>query len=131
MKTVLVIEHNPADLIAFAMILQAHGYVALEASSPEEALHACRDYPGRIDVFVAGAALNTEDVRELECFLKVMHPQVQVLLLSDSTKDNGAAGENADSDWVVLARPLDLGTLDRTLRELVGDRQASMADRSL
>jgi len=66
-KTVLVLDHGPANLIALAMILRAYGYVALEASSREEALSICRDCPARIDVLVAGTASTIEDVRELEC----------------------------------------------------------------
>jgi hypothetical protein len=131
MKTVLVFEHRPANLIALAMILRAYGYLALEASSREETLSICRDCPARIDVLVAGTASKIQDVRELECCLKLLHPEMHVLLLCDSAKDGGAAGEKPLPGWALLRRPLDRDTVDRTLRELLGYPQTSITARSL
>lgn len=113
------------------MILRAYGYLALEASSREEALRICRDCPARIDVLVAGSASKIQDVRELECCLKLLHPEMHVLLLCDSAKDGGAAGEKPLPGWALLRRPLDPDTLDRTLQELLGHPQTSIAARSL
>jgi CheY-like chemotaxis protein len=131
MKTVLLLEHRPANLMALAMILRAYGYVALEASSREEALSICRDCPARIDVLVAGTASAIQDVRELECCLKLLHPEMHVLLLCDSAKDGVAAGEKPLPRWALLRRPLEPDMLDRSIRELLGHPQISIAARSL
>jgi DNA-binding NtrC family response regulator len=131
MKTLLVLEHHPANLIALAMILRAYGYVALEASSREEALSICRDYPTGIDVLIAGIASPIQDVRELECCLKLLHPKMHVLLLCDSAKDAGAAGEKPLPCWTLLRRPLEPDTLDRSIRKLLGHPQTNVAARSL
>jgi hypothetical protein len=113
------------------MILRAYGYLALEASSREDALSICRDYPMGIDVLIAGITSTIQEVRELECCLKLLHPKIHVLLLCDSAKDGGVAGEKPLPGWALLRRPLDPDTLDRALRELLGHPQTSIAARSL
>jgi hypothetical protein len=37
LKTVLLIENNPATLVAQSLILRCFGYTVLEASNPDEA----------------------------------------------------------------------------------------------
>ena len=44
MLTVLLIENEPAHLIALALILRASGYSVLEADSADEAERSCQEY---------------------------------------------------------------------------------------
>jgi CheY-like chemotaxis protein len=75
MQTVLVVESEPTDLLALALILRSLGYTVLEADSTDEAISACREHPGPIQLVVTEATLDNKDAREFVGRLRSLCPR--------------------------------------------------------
>jgi CheY-like chemotaxis protein len=93
METILVVESEPADLLAMALVLRSFGYGVLEADSPEEAIRACQESPEPIRLMVTEAVLDNTDASELVARLRSPYPHMRALLISDvATLDLGDTG---------------------------------------
>ena len=57
MKTILLVKDNSADLIALALLLRSHGYGVVESSDGEEAINACLEHQGPIDLLLMDCEL--------------------------------------------------------------------------
>ena len=85
MKTVLVVEDDPAVLIAVSMILRSRGYAVLEAATPDEAIDACREHSGSIQLLLADFQRDVSVGVQLTQRLQALSPAAQVLRLSSLT----------------------------------------------
>ena len=86
MKTVLLVEDDPARLIAFSMILQSRGYAVLEAASPDEAIAACRAHAASIQFLLTDFRLNVNGGVKLAQRLQALSPSMRILRLSSLTE---------------------------------------------
>src|SRR5713226_2796952 len=89
MLTVLLIETEPANLIALALILRASGYSVLEADSADEAVRNCQEHLGPIHVVVTKATLDCENASEVVARLESVCPQIRAVLISDEQRVSG------------------------------------------
>ena len=85
MQTVLLIENDPATLVARALVLRSFGYTVLEAGSQEEALHTCQEHPEPIRLVITRAAVDSYHSRELVTRLQLLRPQMRALFVSDES----------------------------------------------
>ena len=85
MKTVLLVEHDPATLIALSMILRSRGFAVLEAATADEAIDTCRAHSGSIELLMADFQLNVNGGAKLANYLRDLSPCMQVLRLSSLT----------------------------------------------
>src|SRR5689334_12626846 len=91
MLTVLLIESEPATLIALAMILRSFGYSVLEADTPDEAERICQEHLGPIHVVVTKAILDDEYASEIVARLESLCPRIRAVLISDEPTDELAS----------------------------------------
>ena len=87
MLTVLLIESEPANLIALALILRSLGYSVLEADSADDAVHYCQEHVGPIHVVVTKTIRGCENASELVAQLESVCPQIPTVLISDEPGD--------------------------------------------
>ena len=85
MKTVLLVEDDPALLIAHAMILRSRGYAVLEAATVDEAMDTCRAHSGSIQLLLADFQRNVNQSVQLSQQVQALSPSVRLLRLSSMT----------------------------------------------
>lgn len=118
MLTVLLIESEPANLIALALILRSFGYSVLEADSPDEAVRNCRRHLGPIHVVVVvtKAIVDYGNASEVVARLESLYPQIRAVLISDEPADELAV---ADSGCAFLRTPFPVDALADTITRLL------------
>jgi len=121
METILLIQDDPAMLVAQALILRSLGYTVLEGSSPQDVLRACHEHPGPIPLAITTAGPCNHETRHFVGQLQRLRPQTRVLVMRDA-----APGELIDDGRLpgaVLQRPCHLHALAETIRELLAGAQ--------
>ena len=116
MLTVLLIESEPANLIALALILRSFGYSVLEADSPDEAERMCQEHLGPIHVVVTKAILDDECADEVVARLESLCPQIRAVVISDKPADELAVA--SISGCAFLRRPFRADALADTISSL-------------
>ena len=117
MLTVLLIENEPANLIALALILRSFGYTVLEADSPDEAVRNCQAHLGPIHVVVTKAILNDENACDVVARLESLCPQIRAVLISDEPADEFAVANT--SGCALLRTPFRVEALADTIERLL------------
>jgi two-component system, cell cycle sensor histidine kinase and response regulator CckA len=124
METILLVENDPANLVALALILRSFGYAVLEAGSQDEAVHACHEHQGPIHLVVTKAVLNSEASTEVVARLKLLNGQIRALFLSDEPPSE-LANKSMSYEYAFLQKPIRADVLARTIRGLLGGPQSS------
>ena len=117
MLTVLLIESEPANLIALAWILRSFGYSVLEADSADEAVRNCQEHLGPIHVVVTRAILDDENASEVVARLESLCPQIRAVLISDEPSDELAVVNT--SGCAFLRTPFRADALADTITRLL------------
>jgi len=115
MLTVLLIETEPANLIALALILRASGYRVLEADSADEAMRNCQEHLGPVHVVVT--LLDYETASEVIGRLESVYPQIRAVLISDEPSNELAVANT--SGCALLRTPFRADALAETIRRLL------------
>jgi CheY-like chemotaxis protein len=115
METILLIESDPATLIARALILRCFGYEVLEASSRGEAWCVCNEHQGPIHLILTEAGLDAGNFSEFITRLQLPFPQICVLFIAD------ASAELADMpcEYAFLQRQFRANALAHSIRGLL------------
>jgi two-component system, cell cycle sensor histidine kinase and response regulator CckA len=124
METILLIENDPANLVALALILRSFGYAVLEADSQDEAVRACDEHQGPIHLVVTKAVLDSEESTEVVARLKLRYRQIRALFVSDEPP---LADKSMSYEYAFLQKPFRVDALAGTIRELLGGHQSSAA----
>ena len=113
MVTILLIEDEPANLVAQSLILRSLGYMVLEARSPADAWHSWYEHQGPIDVVLMKAYPDRHGTTEFITRLQLLSPQIRALLVSDASSTELSETELSDmpSEYIVLRRPFRLDGL--------------------
>jgi len=128
MQTVLVVESEPTDLLALALILRSLGYTVLEADSTDEAISACREHPGPIQLVVTEATLDNKDAREFVGRLRSLCPRIRALLISDMPADGVSGDDNEDIyGCVYLNKPFRVDALADGIETLLRGQEKAAA----
>ncbi len=131
-KTILLVEDDSSILTLFSGTLRQQGHTVLTASSAEEALQVCRQYPGAIHLLLTDLLLpNTGElhllndksqgskVKGLDLTRQVLalRPQLLVLLMSGHPDDQLRSMGVFREKWPLLRKPLRVETLIQTVRQ--------------
>ena len=77
METILLVENDPATLVARSMVLRSFGYTVLEAGSRGETWCVCNEHQGPIHL----AILDNVNAHEFITRLQILCPQIRALLM--------------------------------------------------
>jgi CheY-like chemotaxis protein len=87
MKTILVLEDDPANMQAFCAILSCMGYSVLEATTGNEAIEASNKH-APINAFISDIALPDLSGTEVALRLIQRQPDLAILFLSGTPIDH-------------------------------------------
>jgi CheY-like chemotaxis protein len=117
MKTVLLVEDEPALRDLVTELLEASGYEVIAAATGGLALEAAERHAGRLDVLLTDLLLPGLSGAELAKRLQKARPDLRVVYMSgyteDSLPENDAPGPRA----LLISKPFTQETLVRTLLE--------------
>jgi two-component system cell cycle sensor histidine kinase/response regulator CckA len=126
METILLIEDDPANLIALSLILRCFGYTVLEAANRGEAWRACCEYPGAVHLVMMKAVLNDHNFDEFIARLQLVCPRIRALFVTDDSPGKLANEQCLSCERTFLQKPFHASTLADTIRRLL-DRLQSRA----
>lgn len=82
MNTILFVEDEHAFRAVFGEFLRNEGFTVLEASDMAEALHACAEYSGEVDLSIVETKTGTRLAKRLAS----RYPRMSVLFIGDADK---------------------------------------------
>jgi DNA-binding NtrC family response regulator len=124
MQTILLIENDPASLIARSLILRCFGYAVLEAGSRGEAWSVCSEHSGTIRLIMMESGLDHDSVYEFFARLQLVHPQIRALLLTDASSARMAEKFAMPCECSFLQRPFQADALVGSIRALLDGPKA-------
>jgi DNA-binding NtrC family response regulator len=125
METVFLIENDPANLVALAMILRSFGYTVLEANSRGEAWSVCAEHSGTIHLIMMDIILDRDSVYDFFTRLQLVQPQICALLLTDASSARMAEKFDMPCECSFLQRPFRADALAASIRALLGSPKAT------
>ena len=118
-ETVLVVEDETAVRHLARYVLEAHGYIVLEASHGAEALQIAAEHTGPIDLVVTDVVMPRMNGRELVDRLTPVRPGMKVVYMSGYTDDAVVARGVETAGLTFLQKPFTLDVFVRTVREVL------------
>ncbi len=126
MRTVLLIEHDSAHLIAQAMILRSFGYTVIEASTQIEAFRVCGEHYGPIHLAVTKAVRGNGSGDIVER-LRRLCPQIRVLFLTDRSPAECDWRRDIYDDCAFLQKPFRTDAMADALNKLLEESRVMAA----
>ena len=127
LETILVVEDEAGIRALVRKILRRQGYTVLEASNGDEALQACAQQKGRIDLLVTDVMMPQMSGRELADKLTSLRPDLRVLYVSGYTDDAMLQSGSFPPGTAFLQKPFTLGSLLGKVREVLDLRHGKSA----
>jgi two-component system cell cycle sensor histidine kinase/response regulator CckA len=119
METILLIEEDPANLIALSLILRCFGYTVLEAVNRGEAWRVCCEHPGPVHLVTMNAVLKDDDSNEFIARLQLVCPRIGALFLTDASPAEFSDNQRLSHERTFLQKPFPASTLADTIRRLL------------
>ena len=94
-ETVLLVEDNSAVRESMRRILTQDGYFVIEAANASEALVACRNHPGDIDLLISDIVLPGMGGHQVAQRVRKLRPGVRVLFTSGYNREAIAKADRA------------------------------------
>jgi len=123
-ETVLVVDDDLRVRRLTALILQAHGYSPLEASTPDEALETYKRHSGSIKLLIADVVMPDVDGPELFRRVARFNSDIKVLFVSGYVNSTTRRADIPDSENLLLQKPFTTCDLVYKVREIL-DRKVS------
>ena len=127
MGTILLIESDPAILVAQSLILRCFGYTVLEAGNRGEVWRVCREHQGPIHLLITKAIRDNGSTSGFIARLQLVCPGIRVLLLSDVSSADFAESQSLKYQYEYLQKPFRADALADTMRKLLDDRTKKAA----
>ena len=124
MDTILLIENDPANLMARSLILRCFGYAVLEASDRGEAWSICGEHSGTIHLIMMETSLDHDSASEFFTRLQLVHPQIRALLLTDASSARMAEKFAMPCECSFLQRPFRADALADAIKGLLDGPKA-------
>ena len=124
MQTILLIESDPATLVARSLILRCFGYTVLEAGSRGEAWSVCGEHSGTIRLIMMETSLDHDSAYEFFTRLQLVHPQIRALLITDASSARMAEKFAMPCECSFLQRPFRADALADSIRALLDGLKA-------
>ncbi len=125
MQTILLIENDPATLVARSLILRCFGYAVLEADSRGEGWSVCAEHVGPIHLVMMEASLDHDSAYEFFTRLQLVHPEIRALLLTDVSSAQMAEKFAMPRECSFLQRPFQADALADSIRALLDTPKAA------
>jgi CheY-like chemotaxis protein len=93
MKTILVLEDDPSNMLAFSALLWSAGYNVLEATTGKEAIAAGKAHEGAVDLLVADVNVPEPSGTEVALQLVKSDLDMSVLLVSGTPMDSWSSND--------------------------------------
>ena len=116
MQTILLIENDPANLVAQSLLLHCFSYTVLEASNEGEAWFASQQHEGPIHLVMLKAVLENHSSTEFVARLQLVYPQICALLVCDISPVELA---DMPCEYTFVQKPFRAETLAYTIRGLL------------
>jgi two-component system cell cycle sensor histidine kinase/response regulator CckA len=125
LKTILLIQENPSSLIALAMVLRSQGWTVLETENQTQAIQACLENNGAINLLLTDFELRTDYGPEVAKRLLELSPEMRVIFVLNSPLERLLDTESLPGDYVFLSKPFHADTLINALEILSSPPRAS------
>src|SRR5690606_9172795 len=120
-RVILVAEDEPALVEIFRRALAREGYVVLSADDGRRALEVLAARSGEVGLVLSDVVMPGRGGRELVWRLRATHPHIKVILASGYADAAGALQMIEDHGIAFVAKPVDLGVLVETVKQVLGD----------
>jgi two-component system, cell cycle sensor histidine kinase and response regulator CckA len=117
MQTILLVENDPAKLVARSLILRCFGYTVLEAGSRGEAWRVCHNHSGPIHLILTNAIPGSSS--QFVARLQLLYPQIRALFVSDASSAELAVQQIMRGEYAFLQEPFRADVLADTIRGLL------------
>jgi two-component system cell cycle sensor histidine kinase/response regulator CckA len=117
-EVILVVEDEDAVRKLARMVLEASGYVVLDARNGREGLALCEVHPGRIDLLVTDVVMPELGGRELAQGAHKLRPGMKIMFVSGHTQDV-ILKEGVEKGTAFLRKPFAPVELAQKVREVL------------
>jgi CheY-like chemotaxis protein len=118
-ETVLVVEDEQSLRSMVRTVLEAAGYVVLEANGGHEAIAVCLNHVGPIHLLLTDVVMPQMNGREVSDHIVASHPETRVLYMSGYTDKGIVHNGVLESGAAFLQKPFTPNSLTRKIREVL------------
>src|SRR5882724_2575069 len=122
--TVLVVDDEEDLRDIMRRMLERRGFATLTAGDSQQAIAACREHPGEIDILVTDLGLPGVSGGELSRDAIALRPGMRVVYISGLPKDIAVADGLIDGDALLVKKPFTTDLLIEALRSVLAERAA-------
>jgi DNA-binding response OmpR family regulator len=119
--TVLVVDDEEDLRDIMRRMLERRGFDTLIAGDSQQAITACREHPGDIDILVTDLGLPGVSGGELSRSATELRPSMSVVYISGLPKEIAVADGLIGEDALLVKKPFSSEVLVKTLRSVLGD----------
>ena len=120
--TVLVVDDEEDLRDIMRRMLERRGFSTLTAGDSQQAIAACREHPGDIDILVTDLGLPGVSGGELSRSATELRPDMCVVYISGTPKEIAVADGLIDEDALLVKKPFSSEVLVNTLRGVLGEQ---------
>jgi DNA-binding NtrC family response regulator len=120
--TVLVVDDEEDLRDIMRRMLERRGFTTLVAGDVDQALRACRNHDGRIDVLVTDLNLPGTSGAELRRAVGALRPDVRVIYISGLPKDIAVSKGLIEEDALLVKKPFTATTLIEALHSALAEQ---------
>jgi PAS domain S-box-containing protein len=124
-ETLLLVEDDDSLRTLSSRILKRRGYTVLEAANAGEAILACEQHPGPIDLLLTDMVMPKMNGRDLAKRLLSLRPQMPVLYMSGYLEP-AILKEVMDGGLPFLPKPFPSEELARKVREVLQTKRSRL-----
>ncbi|MCM4077207.1 response regulator [Paractinoplanes hotanensis] len=118
--TVLVVDDEEDLRDIMRRMLERRGFATLIAGDSQQAITACREHPGDIDILVTDLGLPGVSGGELSRSATELRPEMSVVYISGLPKEIAVADGLIGEDALLVKKPFSSELLVQTLRSVLG-----------
>jgi len=126
-ETILLVEDEPAVRQSEREFLLLNGYIVLEASDGEDALHLASGFNSVIDLMITDVVMPRMGGAKLAGQLRAFRPDLKVLFVSGYAEATVLRQGAIDLSSSFLQKPFSLKTLARKIRKVIEGTAPSKA----
>jgi DNA-binding response OmpR family regulator len=123
--TVLVVDDEEDLRDIMRRMLERRGFATLTAGDSQQAITACREHPGEIDILVTDLGLPGVSGGELSRTATELRPEMRVVYISGLPKDMAVAEGLIGQDAMLVKKPFSTELLINALREVLAEHTPS------